>query len=204
MGAVAMGAVARCSGRRRAQTGHRNPARKQLGQTAGVRSGAGSAEDNDESRLPGAARRRAGRCSGRRKRGRLRALGSVTEAVAPGAGAAGVSGRSGGAGQGRRDALDQLRRGGRHIRQLAEDCGAGNGRAGRWGRFGRRRRAERQRRETAPAAAIMVETSSFPVRCMVLPIVGGERLRPKLASYWSYSSDTCGIYATVTEATADR
>ena len=34
--------------------------------------------------------------------------------------------------------------------------------------------------ETAPTAAIMVETSSFLVRFMVLPIVGGEGLKPKL------------------------
>ncbi|GFG55335.1 hypothetical protein MAGR_67760 [Mycolicibacterium agri] len=58
------------------------------------------------------------------------------------------------------------------------------------------------RAETAPAAAIVADTSSFRVRIMILQFVVGEGLHPKLVSYWWYSSDTCGIYATVTGATA--
>ncbi|MCV7301519.1 mannosyltransferase [Mycobacterium barrassiae] len=33
--------------------------------------------------------------------------------------------------------------------------------------------------------------------------VWSARLRPKLRSYWCYSSDTCGVYATVTDATVN-
>jgi len=46
----------------------------------------------------------------------------------------------------------------------------------------------------APAAAIMLVASIFLVNFMVLPIRCFARLRPKLSSYWSYSSDTCGGY----------
>src|SRR6478735_3989703 len=53
---------------------------------------------------------------------------------------------------------------------------------------------------TAPAAAIIVVANSFLVLCMVLPIRLLARLRPNVRSYWCYSSDTCGGYATVTDS----
>jgi hypothetical protein len=51
----------------------------------------------------------------------------------------------------------------------------------------------------APAAAIMLVASIFLVNNMVLPIRLTERLRPKVPSYWCYSSDAWGGYSTVTE-----
>ena len=56
--------------------------------------------------------------------------------------------------------------------------------------------------EIAPAAAIIVVANIFLVLNMVLPIRLKARLRPKLVCYWCYSSDTCGGYSTVTDATA--
>ena len=66
--------------------------------------------------------------------------------------------------------------------------------------------------ETAPAAAIIVVAIVFLVLCMVLPkfvmAVTAQlaRLNPKLARYQSYSRDTCGVYSTVTvvKANGDR
>ncbi len=54
---------------------------------------------------------------------------------------------------------------------------------------------------TAPAAAIMLVETAFQVSFMVLPNRLTARLCLKLRSYWCYSSDTCGGYSTVTAVT---
>ena len=180
MGAVAMGAVAAGAPR----LGIGTPLGSNLARLAGVASWSGSADNNGtlESRLPGGSGRRSGgRCRGRRKRGRLRQ-------GHRGGGARGGrcrrDGRSRRAGQGRRDALDHLRRGGLHIRQLAEDFHPGNAGVGRWCRFGRRRRAQRQRCRDRARGGDHGRNKQFPgALSWFSQSLDGERLRPKLARY---------------------
>ena len=115
----------------------------------------------------------------------------------------------GGGVQQRREALHELCRGRRIGCELLDERKTRHARA----RGGRRCRCagwaaavplSATAAVTAPAAAIIVVANSFPVMCMVLPFRLSARLGPKLRSYWCYSSDTCGIYSTVTDAKGIR
>ena len=104
--------------------------------------------------------------------------GRVSDAVAPGGGVAGAAAGA---------AVPDMA-----VARLCINCGAAAPTVDSWlsswapgftGGAGGTGSAEAvplsARAETAPAAAIMVETSSFRVRYMVLPIVGRRRPEPE-------------------------
>jgi hypothetical protein len=54
--------------------------------------------------------------------------------------------------------------------------------------------------EHSPAAAIALAANNFAKRDIWIHSLDCRSLKPKVSRCWSYSSDTCGIYATVTGA----
>ena len=90
-----------------------------------------------------------------------------------------------------------------HGRQLAEQLRRrGSPGSGRWHRVGGCRRAERQRSRPRPRRRSWSKQTVSGCGSWFSQSLDGEGLKPKLASYWCDSSDTCGVYATVTEAKA--
>ena len=164
-GAVAAGAV---------RPGRDIPDGSNCASPPALDSGAGSAEVSDESALAGAAAgpatgAAAGTAAGAAAVGSAGTSGRVSDAVAPGGGVAGAA-----AGAAVPDMADA---------RLWISIGAAEPTVDSWlrswlpgftGGTGATGSAEAvplsASAETAPAAAIMVETNSFPVRFMVLPI----------------------------------